>query len=361
MTKEICDEVLEAFAEKKKMHQPKDHGVLLDSGSTLLNLACTDTARGAFGIGRMVNIVGDKSSGKSFLAMTALAEACNRAEFEEYRLVYDDAEFALGFDVEKLFGKKLAKELNVRNSQTIEEFAANCLRELKSKTPCIYVIDSMDSLSSNEEAELSAAMVKASEQDKPIDASKGYKLAKARILSSSLRQICAELKHSRSILIIISQVRENLEFGFEKYTITGGKSLQFYASHQIWLFKKGKLQRTVNGKKRSIGVVVDPKVRKNKLTGKEREDIPFAIYYDYGVDDIGSMIDWMVSEKVWKKAGSNISTNGDLDLPESVDREALITLIEEDDALYEDLRDYVAEKWLEIEEKIKTNRRSKYQ
>lgn len=359
MSKEVSQEIIDAFADKKEVHLKRpDHGLLLDSGSTLLNLACSDTARGGYGIGRMVNIVGDSGSGKSFLALTALACACQRAEFEDYRLIYDDAEFALGFNLEGLFGKKLAKQLEVYSSQTVEEFVARCMRDLQGKSPCIYVLDSLDGLSSNEEAATTEAMVKSLNKEQAIDADKGYKMQKAKILSSSLRQICGQLSKTRSILIIVSQIRDNVGFGFEKHTVAGGKALQFYASHRIWLNKAGNITKNAD-KKRPIGVQVSPRVRKNKLTGRDRKDIPFDIYYDYGIDDIGSMIDWMVAEAGWTKGGAYIDPKEDLELSKGTKAE-LIAAVESDPALYEDMRDMVEEEWLRIEESLKTGRKCRF-
>jgi len=74
-------------------------GFLIPSGCTVLNLACSDDPTGAFTPGHMVNLIGDSSTGKTFLALTMLADIAHNSLFDDYRLIHDDVEEANEFDM----------------------------------------------------------------------------------------------------------------------------------------------------------------------------------------------------------------------------------------------------------------------
>ena len=68
--------------------------ILIPTGSVLLNLACSNSKRGGFGAGKMVNLIGDSSSGKTLLALSMFAEVAKLKQFKDYHFVYDDVEHA---------------------------------------------------------------------------------------------------------------------------------------------------------------------------------------------------------------------------------------------------------------------------
>jgi hypothetical protein len=89
--------------------------------------------------------------------------------------------------------------------------------------------------------------------------------------------------------VIISQVRENIQpFSFEKYTRSGGKAMDFYAHTVLWLATLKK----INKKGKPVGVVIKAKTTKSK-TPRPFRDCQFSIVFDYGVDDIGSNLDYL--------------------------------------------------------------------
>ena len=107
---------------------------LIPTGVTLLNLACSGTAYGGLGMGKINTIPGGSSSGKTFLGLNILAAIANDPKFDEYKIIYDDAEHALEINIPKLFGKKLSnriispkvtKDGDQINSETIQEFKNN--------------------------------------------------------------------------------------------------------------------------------------------------------------------------------------------------------------------------------------------
>ena len=348
---------------KKKVEPRKDFGKvpLIPTGSTLLNLACSDNPFGGFAGGEVVNLIGDKSSGKTFLFLTMLAEISQRKKFDEYQLVYDSVETTMHFDIPYLFGKRLAKRIESPmedengdecGSATIQDFHS-CIQDLNSqKKSIVYGLDSFDALSSDEELVRAEEALKA--RDKGGKKAGSFNTEKTRGLSAMFRQIAQGIERTNSLLVIISQVRENLSnMPFvPKYVRAGGRALGHYSGHEIWMGVTKKIKR--DG--RVIGVECCARVTKNKLTGKIRE-ANFSIYYDYGVDDVGSCVDFLVKEGVWKKRGQTIFAE-ELGLEET--RDNLIKKIEED-GLEDRMKEITGDAWNRIEEELKPDRKRRYQ
>ena len=356
--KSVAEQVQESVkdcARPKKEVKPQD---LYPSGSTMVNLACSDNYRGAFKLGTIVTLPGSSTSGKSMQGETALAEGINDKRFDDYDFFRDDAEAAYNFDTRYLWGDKVAdtvKKPPLGLSNTVQMFQANMLIVTK-KGPCIYLLDTLDSLSSDEELEKemrrALAMAKSEEAAKKIAGSFG--MEKAKILGQVLRMIKQELEKSRSLLIIVQQLRQNTNavmFG-SPYTTSGGEAPFFYSFHQLWLNKTGTLK--LNDLK--VGTQVEAKITKNKLNGKLRE-VTFNIWYDYGIDDIRSMVDFLLKMKVWEKNGQNLDAtdigvsgsylvNGTGDFMDKVVLAGKLP----------DLKKLVGQVWVEREESVRLNR-----
>jgi len=296
---------------KKLQHKKKGKKLtttdFLSTGSTLLNLALTGKPNCGFIKGRYHFIVGDSTSGKTFLSLTCLAEAAKNSNFKKYRFIYDDAEGGALMDFGKFFGEKVARRIRPPRktkdssplySVSIEEFYYNVDDAIRKEKPFIYILDSMDSLSStNEEAKFKQHK---NAWRKGTKAPGSYGDGKAKKNSVGIRQLLTPLRESNSILIIINQTRDNIGFGFEKKTRSGGHALRFYATWEIWSSVVGKITRTVGGSVRQLGVICRIKIKKNRVTGRERTiDIP--IYHSFGIDDIGSCVEFLIKEKHWKK------------------------------------------------------------
>jgi RecA/RadA recombinase len=231
----------------------------------------------------------------------------------------------------------------------------NVWKRLEAEEPFFYVEDSFDALTSDEELERMAKEAKASEGGK----GKGsWKTEKVRGLSEMLRMMIQGIAEVNGLLIIVSQVRENLtNMPFQpRYRRTGGKSLEHNETHELWLASVGKLRKTKGGP--IIGMQCRVNVTKNRITGKARS-VEFPIYYDMGIDDIGSMVDWLVSEasgKHWKKTSGKIRAK-ELDI--EAKREKLIRTIEEED-LEKELRLTAQKAWNKVEEGLRLHRKRRY-
>lgn len=336
---------------------------LLSTGSTLLNLACSGRIAGGFPKGKYIFIVGDSSSGKTWLSLTCLAEASINPQFDDYRFIYDNGEDGALMDISKFFGSKVAKRLEAPAmeegepvySSTIEEFYDNLDDAIQEGRPFIYIQDSMDVLTSDAESEKFQEQKTARRKGK--DTTGSYGDGKAKKNSSNIRRVLRHLRQTGSILIIISQTRDNIGFGaqFNPKTRSGGKALRFYACLEMWSSIREKIKKDINGKKRQLGIICEVEVKKNRLTGKETT-VQIPLYHSFGIDDVGACIDYLLSEGHWSKK------TGGLSAPEfefSGSREKLIKKIEDED-LGRELQTLVSSVWREIAEKCSISRKSRY-
>jgi recombination protein RecA len=155
-------------------------------------------------------------------------------------------------------------------------------------------------------------------------------------------------------LIVVSQTRENLNpFAFQPKVRSGGKALKFYSSVEMWLAVKERHKTD----EREIGITSKVKVTRTKLTGK-KGSVLLPIYTHYGIDDIGSCIDWLLKIGHWHKGGGRIAA------PEltskRLTREDLIHLVENKD-LEDELTKLVGQEWRRREAKLVPNRKPRFQ
>ena len=345
-----------------------DEKSALSTGSTLLNLACTDSPTAGFLKGGYYYLVGDSVSGKTFLTLTCFAEACCNEAFNHHRLVFDDVEGGALMDIGHYFGRDVAKRMEppARTkrgkpiySDTVESFYYHVTDLLEERVPFIYVLDSQDSLTSSASAKKFRKQKHAAEEGEKAAGSFGD--GKAKYHSEHIREILSGIRATKSILIIIGQTRDNLGMGFEKKTRAGGRALRFYANLEIWTSVAGKITRPVRDKKRTIGAKCLAEVKKNRVTGKVGKDrsalIP--IYYDYGIDDIGSCVDFLIEEKHWPRVSKERIYEAP-DLLFQGTRREIISHIE-DENLESKLQQVTAKVWREIEAECRVERKRRYE
>jgi RecA/RadA recombinase len=337
-----------------------DYNKFLPTGSTMLNLLLSNNVHGGYPRRKMVNLIGDSFTGKTFLFWTLLAEV-QKLKIP-INCFFDEPELAFEMNAPKLFGKNILDNViwedNPKNkkmiipgtkdvmksSPTIEAFGRQVLKSVSSGESCIYGLDSFDSLFSEKEKE---------------DEDAGYIAARrVRVLNERMRKSFPAIKKTNSLLIIISQVRTNMDAMFgSKKTRSGGKALKHWATHEIWLALRKPMIATVRGKKHIIGGEVIAKTTKNRITGTKGE-ISFPLNMYYGIDDTKSIIDWLIEEKFWTKSGSTIkSPFGDM----SSDK--LIKHVEENEKREEKLKQIVQEAWNCLQDEIadiKSERKPRY-
>ena len=362
MKKSKIKQIEKSLVDVKKI-APITSKDFLSTGSTLLNLAMTGKGNRGFLKGKYYFLVGDSQSGKTFLALTCLAEAAINPEFKDYRFIFDNGEGGALMNIAKFFGSAVEERLeppaldkdgNPEYSRTIEHFYYHLKDATNDPRPFIYIQDSMDVLSSEQEQDKFDEQKKAFEDGKNTTGSMTD--GKPKINSQNLRQFIGPLERSKSILIIINQTRDSLGFGFEKKTKSGGHALTFYACMELWSSVIGRIKKTVRGTQRQIGTFCQVRVKKNRISGKDRT-ITIPIYWSIGFDDIGACVDYLVEEKFWNPSGKT-SINAE-SLGVIMSREKLIQYIEEN-GLEKDVRESVSDVWDEIEEACEVQRKPKY-
>lgn len=283
---------------KKKKHHEDLYGNGRDTieprhfirtGATLLNLAISGRRLGGWAGGRIVNVVGDKSSGKTLLAIEASANFAR--QFPKGLIKYREAEAAfdkpyaanLGMPIDRIdFGNPEKPFDTVEEFfAELERFADRCIAR---RQPGLYILDSLDALSDK------------AEMERDLDTS-SYGTSKPKKMSELFRRLVRKLEAAKITLIVISQVRSKIGVSFGRSTTrSGGRALDFYASQILYLAHIGAIKATRHGITRVIGIRVRAKCDKNKLAAPFRE-CDFVISFGYGIDDVGASLDWLKSVK----------------------------------------------------------------
>lgn len=344
----------------------------LSIGTTLLNLACTDRPDVGFLKGCYYLFVGDSSSGKTWICMSCFAEACLNPAFKKYKLIFDNVENGALMDVEYYFGKAAKSRIqppSMKNgkpvmSDTVESFYYHVQHYLDKGEPFIYILDSQDSLSSDAAAKKFQKKMAAHNTDKEVAGSMGD--GKAKYHSEHLREVVAQLRDTGSILIIVSQTRENLGFGFDPKTRSGGKALRFYATAELWSSIKGMIKKTINGKERTLGTKCMVEVKKNRVSGKIGKDrsVIIPIYNGLGIDDVGANVDYLIDEQKWLPVEDASEKNPVIDATDIMFQGTRAQIVKyiESESLEEKVKGLTAKLWEEIEEKcMPTNRKRRYE
>jgi RecA/RadA recombinase len=395
--KQVADEVADHTLSVDEPEETPSR-LCMPTGSTLLNLAVSNRARnGGWGAGKVVNLVGDSNTGKTLLALTGLMEMVDDPQFDDHRLIYDDAEAALEMPVDQMFGPKLASRLEDphgtlwggelwRCSDTIDEVKNRVWMLLEQGIPFVYILDSYDSLTSKEEiarqkkdAEIQKKIDKlADKMHASIDADEIAKLQKQlndikeqnrdyprgpAVLSELLRKAKAKLKFTDSLLMVISQTRDVIDavaFAATKRR-AGGNALRFYSSHEVWLAvaKEGKIKKTVKNVDYTVGYNIVARSVRSKLTGVQDRRVPLVTYTDYGVDDLTASCAWLLQCEVWKGSKMKLDTRGFI--PGDPRPLAAVVRAIEERRLEPELADLVERTWGVIQDKLALDRRRRWE
>lgn len=358
------EEMAEQIIQRKDFKPIKNERVeFFPTGSINLNLAASQKGRdGGWARGRIINPVGNSSSGKSLLSVEAAAQVYYKAKntqsklfpkVETIRIVYWNREKVMDFPLEEMYGEDFVNSIEWSDKcSTCEEWGRDVFRKIEEHKPgeCfIGILDSVDSLSSEAGQE---RLEKSINSDKPIDGS--YGTEKAKYFSADFfNNLCDKMDGKDITLFLISQIREKLNtLGFgEKYYRAGGKALNFY-SHQVpWLSVVKKLKKEYKGKTRVYGVKVKVLFKKNK-TAKPFREAEFNILFDHGIDDIGSMVESLSAEQIKTEFSDMIEGR--------VTRDNLIEAADIDDEIYNKLVNLTEILWKEVEENTTPIRRSKF-
>ena len=266
-----------------------------EAGSTELDVISTgclslDIALGVGGLprGRIIEIYGPESSGKTTVALHAIAEAQKMGGVA----AFIDAEHALDPVYAKKLGVKL-DDLYVSQPDTGEQALDICDALVRSSAVDIIVIDSVAALTPKAEIE--------------GDMGDSHVGLQARLMSQALRKLTGIVNKSNTCVIFINQLREKVGVMFgNPETTTGGKALKFYASMRLDIRRTDTL-KDADG---AVGNRTKAKIVKNKLAPPFKQ-AEFDIVFGEGISQEGCVIDLGVQFDVIGKSGAWFSYNGE--------------------------------------------------
>ncbi|EIB96912.1 MULTISPECIES: recombinase RecA [Pantoea] len=257
----------------------------ISTGSLSLDIAL---GAGGLPMGRIVEIYGPESSGKTTLTLQVIAAAQRKGK----TCAFIDAEHAL----DPVYAKKLGVDIdNLLCSQpdTGEQALEICDALARSGAVDVIIVDSVAALTPKAEIEGEIG-----------DSHMGLA---ARMMSQAMRKLAGNLKQSNTLLIFINQIRMKIGVMFgNPETTTGGNALKFYASVRLDIRRIGAIKEGDN----VVGSETRVKVVKNKIAAPFKQ-AEFQIMYGEGINTFGELVDLGVKHKLIEKAGAWYSYNGD--------------------------------------------------
>jgi len=282
ITKQFGEGSIMRLGDAKKMQVET-----LSTGSLAIDLAL---GVGGLPRGRIVEIYGPESSGKTTFCLSVIAEAQRNGGLA----AFIDVEHALDPKYARIVGVKL-DDLLVSQPDSGED-ALNITETLiRSNAIDVIVIDSV------------AALVSRAELDGQMgDATVG---SQARLMSQAMRRLTAVVSKTKTICIFTNQIREKIGVMFgSPETTPGGRALKFFSSIRIDIRRKDQI-KTPDGK--VVGNRTKIKLVKNKVAPPFTE-CEFDIMYDEGISRIGSVLDLGLEHKILEKKGAWIAYQGEL-------------------------------------------------
>ena len=249
-----------------------------------------DVALGIGGLprGRVVEIYGPESSGKSTLAMHVVAEAQRNGGI----CAYIDAEHAM----DPIYARAIGVDIDallISQPDTGEQALEICDALTRSGAVDVIIVDSVAALTPKAEIEGEIG-----------DSHMGLA---ARMMSQAMRKLAGNLKQSNTLLIFINQIRMKIGVMFgNPETTTGGNALKFYASVRLDIRRTGAIKEGDE----VVGNETRVKVVKNKVAAPFKQ-AEFQILYGQGINRTGELVDLGVAHKLIEKAGAWYSYKGD--------------------------------------------------
>ena len=301
---------------------PTDVKEFVSTGSTMLDLAISNRPNGGIAVGRITELNGLESSGKSLIGAHILAETQKKGGVA----VYIDTETAVSTEFLEAIGVDINKMLYL-HLETVEDIFAAIeeivakVRESDKDRLVTILVDSLAAATTKVELE--------AEFDKD-----GWATSKAIILSKAMRKITQMIGRQKIALVFTNQLRQKLGVMFgDPWTTSGGKALPFHASTRIRLKNMGQIK---DSGKNVLGMKCRAQIVKNRL-GPPLRHADYDMYFDRGIDNYGGWLTVMKEHKLVKSGGAwytLVDQNGDEHKFMSKDWEDLITKNDE-------LREYV--------------------
>ena len=301
---------------------PTDIKDFISTGSSMLDLAISNRPNGGIAVGRITEINGLESSGKSLLGAHILAETQKKGGVA----VYIDTETSVSQEFMEVIGLDLNKMLYLHLETVEDVFEAiveivTKVRESDKDRLVTIMVDSLAAATTKVELE--------ADFDKD-----GWATAKAIIISKAMRKVTQMIGRQKVALVFTNQLRQKLGVMFgDPWTTSGGKALPFHASTRIRLKNMGQIKDTG---KNVLGMKCRAQIVKNRL-GPPLRHADYDMYFDRGIDNYGAWLTVLKEHKLVKTGGAwytLVDQNGEEHKFLSKDWEELITENDE-------LREYV--------------------
>ena len=280
----------------------------VSTGSTMADLAISNRPNGGLPVGRIVEINGLESTGKSMLSAHIISETQKRGGMA----VLIDSENSAAPEFWSSLGVDIPNLLYVQCDtiedifQSLESIIGEARKDSKDRLLTV-IVDSIAGAPTSKELEA----------DHGID---GYNTGKAIIVSKAMRKIVGLIGRQRILPVFTNQLRMNLNamaFG-DKYIVPGGKGLAYAASVRLRLSKIGAIK---NADKVVIGNTIGLQVQKNRC-GPPMRTATFDVHFDSGIQDLSSWLDFMKDNGIitGTRAGYTFKSESDGEVKFNADR-----------------------------------------
>lgn len=370
---------IKRIVRKKPTKEEPTKGVeFISTGHTMINLACSGTAKGGIPRGRITNIVGDGSAGKTWLSL----EVCNRffhdvakenspiyGQKDKVKVVYNNAERVMDFHLDGVFSDDFISSIDWRYENIVEVAGMELFELIKEAqenqdTAYIYVIDSWDAMKSIKDKDRIEDDVKEVKKNHDADnkqkAGGGFKLGKAAFATQDFfPELCDRMDGIDITILIVSQVRIKIGDMFTQAYRTGGKALDFYTHLVMWLATKKKLDAQYMKETRVYGIEGEAEIKRSKVSKPFRK-AGFSILYDFGLNDMVDTIRWVCNVSGKKVSISTFEELFGIEATGSGARsyEDFADFVENNN-LEDQVRAKAEEIWKLIEENTQTSRKRK--